>query len=108
MSTQSIIESIISPKIVTSGTGYVAKTDITNVDMVQHSSTQCGQNALSSGIYAVANSAITLNSVILVTPVVSVAPTLYYGVKLVAGTGFTIYSSSGSDTSKVIWFIAKY
>jgi hypothetical protein len=108
MSTQSIIESIISPKIVSSGGGYVAKTDITNVDMVQHSVTQCGQNTLSDGIYAVANSAITLNSVVLVTPVVTGVATRYYGVNLVAGTGFTIYSSSVGDTSKVNWFIAKY
>ena len=108
MATRSIIESIISPKIVSSGGGYVAKTDITNVDMVQHSSTQCGQNTLSDGSYVVVNAAITLNSVVLVTPLVSGAPTGYYGVNLVAGTGFTICSSNPYDTSTVNWFIAKY
>jgi hypothetical protein len=115
--TRSIIESIISPKIVGDGNGgYVAKTDIVNVDTLtanvlsgSFSSQQCGKAVLSSGTKQVLNNKITGNSVILLTPDVNdESPSGYYGVNLDIGSGFTIHSSNQYDTSTVNWFVAKY
>ena len=108
--TQNILESILSPKIVDDGLGgYLAKTDIVNVDMVQHSSSQCGQVTLSGGTLTIPNPNITSNSIILVTSVYSMTNISYmYSVQVNAGIGFTIKSSNISDNSNVNYFIAKF
>jgi len=108
--TQNILESILSPKIVDDGLGgYLAKTDIVNVDMVQHSTTQCGQVTLSGGTLTIPNPNITATSIILVTPIISVGNNIYnYGVINNIGNGFTIKSSNISDNSNVNYFIANF
>ena len=111
-STQNILENILSPKIINDGSGgYKVKTDILNVDMIQHSTSQCGQATLSSGNAIIVDKLINANSVILLTSVTTeniiVTPSTY-SVKMNAGVGFTIISSTSYDTSKVNWFIAKY
>jgi len=109
-STQNILENIISPKIVSDGGGgYLAKTDIVNVDMVQHSLSQCGQVMLSTGTFTVSNPNIIATSVILVTPIMTMGNMSYmYGVINNIGSGFTIQSSSILDNSTVNYFIAQY
>ena len=108
--TQNILENIISQKIVSDGAGgYLAKTDIVNVDVVQHSLSQCGQVTLSYGMFTVSNPSITATSVILVTPLMTPSnATFMYGVMNNVGSGFTIQSSNGTDTSIVNYFIARY
>lgn len=126
--TQSIIESIISPKIVDDGTGgYVAKTDIVNVHNLQVDTINGVEPVFgggssftndhfgtvtfthnSGGVIQIQNADITVNSIILVTPDVTTNTQYFYGVMIDAGVGFRIYSSNTDDLSNVRYFIAKY
>ena len=115
-STQNILESIVSPKIINDGSGgYKVKTDILNVDMIQHSNSQCGQATISydgtSSTVTIANHMITASSIILVTMItmdIIIGTPAIYAIKLNPGVGFTIVSGNRFDSSTVSWFIAKY
>ena len=110
MSTQSILESIISPKIVGDGTGYVAKTDITNVDMVQHSSTQCGTVTFASSgnptTAVVSVTGVKSTSIIMVTPGTAMGTNTFY---VSPGTNqFTITTNLSATSFIFYWFVAKF
>ena len=108
--TQNILENIISQKIVSDGAGgYLAKTDIVNVDVVQHSLSQCGQVTLSYGMFTVSNPSITATSIVLLTA--STNSMNMYSAMCSIGQ-FTIMSSNTGtafpDNSIINYFIARY
>ena len=116
MSTQNIIQGIVSPKVVSDGTGgYQVKTDIVNVDNVTVSGSfsgsfatnQCGRAQLSNGTASVSVSGVIASSIILVTKATTGGTAAQYSVNAI-NNSFTINSSNGSDTSDVNWFIAKF
>ena len=110
MSTQSIIESIISPKIVSSGTGYVAKTDIANVDMIQHSDNQCGSVTFASSgnptSAVVSVTGVKTTSIIMITPGNDWGVSRYWVTP--STNQFTITTVASSPSVKFYWFVAKY
>lgn len=60
--------------------------------------------AMSSGTVTVSNTAVTANSIILLTPIGAGSGQISRGT-IVSGTSFQINSSDGSDTRKVQWWI---
>jgi hypothetical protein len=119
MSTQNIIQGIVSPKVVSDGSGgYKVSADLVNVDNItitgsysgSFSTNQSGKAQLSNGTASITNASITSSSVILLTPIGSSTggTATQYSVNVLNNTGFNIYSSNTSDTSYVNWFIAKF
>jgi hypothetical protein len=71
MSTENVLQGILSQKIVQSGGVYSAKTDVVNVDTIKldSTSTQAGSVTTNvSGQAIVQNALITANCVVVVTP----------------------------------------
>lgn len=62
-----------------------------------------GVATLVGGTVAIANTAITVNSVVLTSRQATGGALGHLSIANTAGTGFAINSSSGSDTSKVYW-----
>jgi hypothetical protein len=90
MSTQNIIEGILSPKVVSDGTsGYQVKTDIVNVDNItisgsysgSFSQSQCGTITVTTnggiGNSTVIIQGLTLNSIVMLTPINSLIGNYY-------------------------------
>lgn len=101
---QNIINSILSPKVVSDGNnGYTVKTDIVNVDRINYSTTQCGsvvisESSIDSSIDIPNTSA---SSIVIVTPTTSVVTPYYVATN---GTKKTLHGPIGTYN----YFIAKF
>ena len=87
-----------------SGGPPITRAIVTAAVPVQHVASQAGRGTLAAGSLAVANTAVTANSVILVT---NMTDTTALGVTINAGVGFTI-SDGAAGADAVSWFIARY
>jgi len=107
MSTENVLQGILSQKIVQTGGVYSAKTDLVNVDTIKldSTSTQAGKINVSSGTTGTANvTGVTSTSVVIVTP--TSQPTGSYWVTTSANT-----ITLNLETVQAItfnYFVAKY
>jgi hypothetical protein len=97
---QNIINSILSPKVVSDGNnGYTVKTDIVNVDRINYSTTQCGSVVISGSSIDIPNT--SASSIVIVTPTTSDVTSYYVATN---GTKKTLHGPIGTYN----YFIAKF
>lgn len=97
--TKNILQHIISPKVVNTGSGaHSVKTDLINIDHI-YSSMRGTVTANGTSAVNVTNSEVTANSVVVLT-VKTVSGTVgpAYVSSVTAGTGFSIKSQSGDGS----------
>ena len=109
MSTENVLQGILSQKIVQTGGVYSAKTDLVNVDTIKldPTSSQAGKIVFTSGALttiATTVPGVTSNSVVILTPNISLTGT--YSLTTADNTITIAISSSQSITFN--YFVAKY
>ena len=108
MSTENVLQGILSQKIVQTGGVYSAKTDVVNVDTIKLDSTssQAGKIVFTSGTLTIATTVpgVTSNSVVILTPNISLTGT--YSLTTTDNTITITISSSQNITFN--YYIAKY